>query len=58
MVDAAAFHREKETDELSKAQLTVTGKVLFWFFNEAGSVAGHVVHDRPKSGLDLLRNDI
>ena len=55
MVDAAAFHREKETDELSKAQLTVTGKVLFWFFNEAGSVAGHVVHDRPKSGLDLLR---
>lgn len=55
MIDAAALHREKETDELSKAQFTVTGKVLFGVFNETGSVAGHGVDDRPKGGLDLLR---
>ncbi len=54
MADAATFHAEKEMDQLYKPQFPVTGKVLSWVFDKLGSVAGHVVHDRPERGLDLL----
>lgn len=55
MVDAAALHTEEEMDQLDKPQLPVTGKILFRVFDKLGSIAGHVIHDRPERGFDLLR---
>ncbi len=42
-------------DELYKPKLAATGKILLRVFDELGSIAGHVVHDGPEGGLDLLR---
>ena len=54
MIDTSAFHAEEEMDELDKPQFPVTGKILFGVFDKAGRVAGHVVHDCPECGLNLL----
>ena len=55
MVDTAAPHAEKEMDEMYKPKLAATGKILLRVFDELGGIAGHVVHDCPEGGLDLLR---
>lgn len=54
MVDASASYAEEETEQLDKPQLPVTGKIFSRVFNKLGSVTGHVIHDCPESGLDLL----
>jgi len=55
IIDAVAFHTEEKMNQLDKPQLAVTGKILLGIFNELGSITGHVVHNCPECGFDLLR---